>query len=232
MKYGNQLEEASVPEWSLRTYSLLHNPQFVENPNEMATRRLTSLLLFVDNIDYNALKHEIKVHTTRDQATAIVIPGHQDPALQRFEDRLYDELCSQHDRVDLFVGSKADEISRRLSSIGNLIDRLIAKCDRDEGPHVSLKRQRKFSKYERDLLRCEEEILALSRFIKAQAEAFRKITKKYKVRRLLPCGPYIMLTAPEEMDGIPDSRYSFPRERAVGPKEFHPKGLHPFAKSV
>lgn len=69
-------------------------------------------------------------------------------------------------------------------SLANQIDRLIAKCDRDDGPRYSLKRQRKFSKYERDLLRCEEEILALSRFIKAQAEAFRKITKKYKVRHL------------------------------------------------
>lgn len=76
----------------------------------------TDLSLIVDNIDYNALKHEIKVHTTRDQATAIAIPGHQDPALQRFEDRLYLELCSQHDRVDLFVLSKADEITRRLGT--------------------------------------------------------------------------------------------------------------------
>ncbi|KAH7376129.1 hypothetical protein B0T11DRAFT_17104 [Plectosphaerella cucumerina] len=150
MKYGDQLEEASVPEWSLH------------------------------NIDYNALKHEIKVHTTRSQATAMAIPGQQDHALQKFEDRLYLELCNQHDRVDLFVSSKADEIHRRLESLSDLIGRLIDKCDGDGSPRVSLKRQRRFSKYERDLLRCEEEILALSRFIKAQAEAFRKITKKYK----------------------------------------------------
>lgn len=80
--------------------------------------RADGLALFAssDNIDYNALKHEIKVHTTRDQAAAIVIPGHQDPALQKFEDRLYLELCRQHDRVDLFVSTKADEISRRLGT--------------------------------------------------------------------------------------------------------------------
>lgn len=69
-----------------------------------------------DNLDYNSLKHEIKVHTTRDQATAIAIPGHQDTTLKKFEDRLYSELCRQHARVDLFISSKADEVSRRLGT--------------------------------------------------------------------------------------------------------------------
>ena len=67
-----------------------------------------------DNIDYNSLKHYIKVHTTRDQASAIAIPGHQDASLVKFEDELFGELSRQHDRVDMFVASKADEISRRL----------------------------------------------------------------------------------------------------------------------
>jgi SPX domain protein involved in polyphosphate accumulation len=84
MKYGEQLEQESVPQWSLH------------------------------NLDYNSLKHEIKTHTTRNQATAIAIPGQQDHALRKFEDGLYLELCRQHDRVGLFVNSKADEISRRL----------------------------------------------------------------------------------------------------------------------
>lgn len=73
----------------------------------------------LDNIDYNALKHHIKVHTTRDQASAIAIPGHQDTALAKFEDELFLELCRQHDRVDLFVTSKADELSRRLRKASN-----------------------------------------------------------------------------------------------------------------
>lgn len=87
MKFGEQIEQASVPGWSLH------------------------------NVDYNSLKHQIKVHTTKDQAnaaTAIAIPGQQDHALRRFEDAFYLELCSQHNRVGLFVTSKADEISRRL----------------------------------------------------------------------------------------------------------------------
>ncbi|TDZ31557.1 hypothetical protein C8035_v001529 [Colletotrichum spinosum] len=131
------------------------------------------------NVDYNSLKHEIKVHTSRDQATAIAIPGHQDAALKRFEDNLYNELCQQHDRVDLFVTSKADEISRRLQYTSDQVHKLIVKCA-EESDRISLKRHRRFAKYERDLLRCGEDVLALARFINAQIIAFRKITKKYK----------------------------------------------------
>lgn len=47
----------------------------------------------------------------------MAIPGQQDPALRKFEEGLYDELCRQHDRLDLFVASKADEISRRLGTL-------------------------------------------------------------------------------------------------------------------
>jgi SPX domain protein involved in polyphosphate accumulation len=87
MKYGEQLRHESVPQWSLH------------------------------NLDYNSLKHEIKVHTTQNQATAIAIPGRgEDVALRKFEDGLYLELCRQHERVDMFISSKADEISRRMST--------------------------------------------------------------------------------------------------------------------
>lgn len=44
----------------------------------------------------------------------MAIPGHQDAALRKFEDRLFAELCRQHNRLQLFVASKADEMSRRL----------------------------------------------------------------------------------------------------------------------
>ncbi|KAG5984390.1 hypothetical protein E4U55_004963 [Claviceps digitariae] len=150
MKYGQKLEHASVPEWSLH------------------------------NLDYNSLKHEIKVHTMRDQATAIAIPGHRDTALQKFEDGLYLELCRQHDRVGMFINSKADEISRRLEHLASQIQRWIAKFSDADDPTLSFKRQRRFAKYERELLRCGEETLALSRFANAQITAFRKILKKYK----------------------------------------------------
>ncbi|TQS34200.1 hypothetical protein Golomagni_05425 [Golovinomyces magnicellulatus] len=145
MKYGEQLQRESVPEWSLH------------------------------NLDYNSLKHEIKVHTTRDQATAIAIPGHQDTSLRKFEDALYLELCRQHDRVDMFVSSKADEISRRLAHINTSLEKYA------QVTNVSpLKRQRRFAKLERDLRHCDNDIHALARFSNAQVTAFRKILKKYK----------------------------------------------------
>lgn len=60
-----------------------------------------------------------------------------------------------------------------------------ASKNRDELAHDSaMKHQRRFTKYERELVRCGSDIHALERFVNAQAIAFRKITKKYKVRAL------------------------------------------------
>ncbi|KAH7149527.1 SPX domain-containing protein [Dactylonectria estremocensis] len=150
MKFGEQLERESVPEWSLH------------------------------NLDYNSLKHEIKVHTTRHQGVAMTIPGHQDEALTRFEDGLYMELGHQHDRLHLFVSSKADEISRRLEHLAKSIYRWIRKPQEDMMAEDAIKFQRRFAKYERELVRCGGDIQALSRFTNAQVVAFRKILKKYK----------------------------------------------------
>ncbi|EFX03200.1 metal-dependent amidohydrolase [Grosmannia clavigera kw1407] len=133
MKYGQQLETESVPEWSLH------------------------------NIDYNTLKEFIKIHTTRDQATAIPIPGQQDTSLQRFELNFYDELYRQHDRVGLFVTTKADEINRRLPRGA-----------------TTFKRQRRLAKYERTAAQLSDETRDLARFSNAQVVAFRKILKKYR----------------------------------------------------
>ncbi|GAP85820.1 putative spx domain-containing protein [Rosellinia necatrix] len=149
MKFGERLEQASVPSWSLH------------------------------NVDYNSLKYQIKVHTTKDQATAAVtIPGQQDYALQRFEDDFYHELCSQHDRVGLFVTSKADEISRRLRHLCGLVHQLLLKCTDTCG--LSAKRQRRFVKYQTQVDGCGQDVKALSRFVDAQVTAFRKILKKHK----------------------------------------------------
>ncbi|KAI0179326.1 hypothetical protein GGR52DRAFT_570211 [Hypoxylon sp. FL1284] len=148
MKYGQHFEEESVPSWSLY------------------------------NIDYNSLKHQIKTHTSKDQATAIAIPGQQDHALKKFEDAFYLELCSQHNRVGLFVTSKADEIARRLRHLSDSVHLLIARCDEAGG--VSPKRQRRLAKYALQVDECEDDIEALQRFVSAQIIAFRKILKKYR----------------------------------------------------
>ncbi|KAK1750840.1 xenotropic and polytropic retrovirus receptor 1 [Echria macrotheca] len=149
MKYGEQFAKESAPQWSLH------------------------------NIDYNSLKHHIKVHTTKDQATAIAIPGYQDSALRVFEDELYRELCRQHDRVDMFVASKADEIARRLQHLSGQIRRLLIHCAVRRN-QISPKRQRRFAKYENELLQCGTDIQSLQRFVGAQVVAFRKILKKYR----------------------------------------------------
>ncbi len=47
---------------------------------------------------------------------------------------------------------------------------------------MSLKRQRRFAKYDRDVVQVADEVRDLSRFVNAQIVAFRKILKKYKVR--------------------------------------------------
>ncbi|CAK7226881.1 hypothetical protein SCUCBS95973_006348 [Sporothrix curviconia] len=150
MKFGRQLETESVPEWSLH------------------------------NIDYNALKEYIKVHTTRDQASAITIPGQKDTALQRFETEFYEELCRQHDRVGLFVATKADEINRRLQHLSDQIHRLLLRSTTSARGASALKRQRRYAKYERATLQLQDEVKDLSRFVNAQVVAFRKILKKYK----------------------------------------------------
>ncbi|KAK8139571.1 hypothetical protein PG984_000694 [Apiospora sp. TS-2023a] len=148
MKYGDYLEKESVARWSLH------------------------------NIDYNTLKQLIKVNTTKNQATAIAIPGQTDLSLKRFEDTLYHELLLQHSRVDLFVSGKADEIARRLRHLHSLVHILILKCTDPIG--VNTKRQRKFVKYRRQIEECSNDINDLKRFVWAQKEALRKILKKYK----------------------------------------------------
>ncbi|EXK76087.1 hypothetical protein FOQG_19153 [Fusarium oxysporum f. sp. raphani 54005] len=150
MKFGEQLERESVPEWNLH------------------------------NLDYNSLKHEIKLHTMRDQATAMAIPGRKDEALSRFEDGFYMELGRQHERLHLFVLSKADEILRRLEYLAKNIDRWASKNQDQLADDFAIKHQRRFTRYERELVRCGSDIQALERFIKAQTIAFRKITKKFK----------------------------------------------------
>jgi hypothetical protein len=73
-------------------------------------------------------------------------------------------------------------LTLKLEHLAGKIQRWIAKYSDASDSTMSLKRQRRFAKYERELLRCGEEILALSRFSNAQVVAFRKILKKYKVR--------------------------------------------------
>ncbi|KAL1891573.1 hypothetical protein Cpir12675_004915 [Ceratocystis pirilliformis] len=134
MKFGQKLQSESVPRWRIH------------------------------NIDYNSLKYEIKVHTTKNQASAIVIPGSEDVALTRFENGFYEELQAQHERVGDFVSSKTDEIGHRLNYLTTCIHQLsmrFPKHGHDASPEKIAKRQRRFCKYEHEFLsaRFRENIL-------------------------------------------------------------------------
>ncbi|KXJ90940.1 hypothetical protein Micbo1qcDRAFT_68218 [Microdochium bolleyi] len=193
MKYGQHLEEASEPGWGLH------------------------------NVDYNALKYQIKTHTTRDQATAVAIPGQVDYALKRFEDGFYAELCAQHDRVGLFVSSKTDEISRRVRHLSGLIKRLIARCNNESTGDAAntvangninttpwIKRRRKFAKYSMQAADCGDDIRTLIRFVDAQTIAFRKILKKYR-----------------KWTGSTSLNSRFRQNVLSSPKSFTQRDLHP-----
>jgi hypothetical protein len=67
-----------------------------------------------DNVDYDAVKQLIKECTTsgKGKAIAIDIPGQGDDAAS--EKRLLKVLVAEHERVELFVKSKSNEIQGRL----------------------------------------------------------------------------------------------------------------------
>lgn len=152
MKYGDTLPQRSIPLW--------------ENYN----------------VDYNDIKYLIKAHTTRGQAQAVTIPGkdNETKALQKFEDKLYAELWEQHQRIDLFVQSKAGEITRRLLHLDKQIAQLEKRNAYSNHTKIPVRRLEKFSKAEEATLKAGEEIQSLSRFVGAQRLAFQKLLKKYK----------------------------------------------------
>jgi hypothetical protein len=68
----------------------------------------------IDNVDYRDIKVFIKEHTTPGAGKTISIPGHVDQKALDLDDELCAILEDQHNRIDLFVRSKAGEIQRRL----------------------------------------------------------------------------------------------------------------------
>ncbi|CAL8581902.1 hypothetical protein XPA_007582 [Xanthoria parietina] len=152
MKYGETLQQRSIPEW--------------ENYN----------------VDYNDLKRLIKVRTTRGQGEALSIPGHgnEAKALKAFEHEFYRELADQHQRVDLFVHSKAGEISRRLAHLDSQVGQLQQRYALLQPGKIPVKRLERYSRAEAAAEKAGEEIKSLARFVGAQKLAFVKILKKYR----------------------------------------------------
>ncbi|KAL9029368.1 MAG: hypothetical protein Q9196_002375, partial [Gyalolechia fulgens] len=134
------------------------------------------------NVDYNDLKRLIKVRTTRGQGEALTIPGHQNEArsLQAFENEFFTELVDQHQRVDLFVQSKAGEINRRLVHLDKQVGQLKQRFPSYHTQKVSVRCLERFAKAEEAAEKAGEEIRSLARFVGAQKLAFVKLLKKYK----------------------------------------------------
>ena len=143
---------------------------------------LNSNAKLVDNVDYNDLKRLIKVRTTRGQGQALTIPGHQNEAksLQSFENEFFAELVDQHQRVDLFVRSKAGEINRRLVHLDKQVGHLQERYPSYQTQKISVRCLERFAKVEEAVENAGEEIRSLARFVGAQKLAFVKLLKKYK----------------------------------------------------
>ncbi|KAL8694717.1 MAG: hypothetical protein Q9218_000643 [Villophora microphyllina] len=152
MKYGQTLQQRSIPEW--------------ENYN----------------VDYDDLKRLIKVRTTRSQGDALTIPGceNEAKALQTFENEFYAEFKDQHQRVDLFVQSKAGEIRRRLAHLDKQVGQMQQRHALHPTGKISVKRLEKYSRAEEVAEKAGEEIRSLARFVGAQKLAFVKLLKKYR----------------------------------------------------
>ncbi|KAL8728964.1 MAG: hypothetical protein Q9166_005059 [cf. Caloplaca sp. 2 TL-2023] len=135
-----------------------------------------------DNVDYNDLKRLIKIRTTRGQGEALSIPGHgnEAKALEAFENEFYHELTNQHQRVNLFVQSKAGEINRRLVHLDRQVRQLQQRYALHQPGRISVKRLEKYSRAEEAAEKAGEEIKSLARFVGAQKLAFVKLLKKYR----------------------------------------------------
>lgn len=111
----------------------------------------------------------------------MTIPGHSNEAkaLQAFEDEFFFHLVDQHQRVDLFVQSKAGEINRRLAHLGKQIGQLHQRYALRQTGRISVRGLERYSKAEELAVQAGEEIRSLARFVGAQRVAFIKLLKKY-----------------------------------------------------
>ncbi|KAL1302136.1 hypothetical protein AAFC00_002570 [Neodothiora populina] len=149
MKYGASLRAHSIPAWA-------HH-----------------------NIDYDEIKHFIKENTTPGNGSTISIPGTGDTRGQEIEHALFDILCQQHKRINLFVWSKTGEIKRRLDHLDKQTKELRSRGSQSQ-TRITAKRLERYGRLESDVLKAGEELRSLSRFITAQQTAFRKLIKKHK----------------------------------------------------
>lgn len=147
MKFGNSLFRLSVPKWA--SY----------------------------NLNYNELKHLIKLRTSSAGGAPVPIPGSTDHRWSILEDELFGILREQYDNIALFIRSKQGELERRLLHLEKSVRGTRRSASLYSGRPSA--QARKYQKLLQEAENIGEDIQALSRFAAVQRTAFRKILKKY-----------------------------------------------------
>ncbi|KAG8528101.1 uncharacterized protein KY384_007017 [Bacidia gigantensis] len=134
-----------------------------------------------DNLDYDDLKRLIKLHTTQGSTRPRPISYGSIKATeaQQFEERFFDELKLQHERINDFLQVKVGELARRLIDLEKEASRLKGSAN-NLATLVPGKSRSKASKLEVNIEKAGTDIQRLSRFVNANTLAFRKLFKKYR----------------------------------------------------
>ncbi|KAK4964233.1 hypothetical protein LTR66_012403 [Elasticomyces elasticus] len=151
MKFGETLRQRSIPKWA-------HY-----------------------NVDYDDTKRLIKHYTTPSNGQGVSVPGQGDAAAREREDILYATFMQEHERVSLFVKSKATEIQRRLRDVSKHVRELeLRRRAAAARERIPVRQLETYGMIEGEVLKVGDELQALARFMSAQRTAFKKLLKKYK----------------------------------------------------
>ena len=149
MKFGETLYRRSVPKWAAY------------------------------NVNYNQLKHLIKVRTSSGSALPVSIPSASVSRWHDLEKELYNVIKQEYENVGLFLRSKQGEIERRLSHLEKQVQSSKKAVDNGTLDRPILQ-ARKYQRLVKDADSIGDEVENISRFTAVQKTAFRKILKKYR----------------------------------------------------
>lgn len=148
MKYGESLQQRSVPAWRAH------------------------------NIDYNNIKHFIKEHTSPGQGEGMFILGRDSEHFAEFGNELSAMFAQQHERINLFVKSKVCETEQRLKHADRQLRKISSRNATAAERRIQVVREERCSRLEENVVRIGEEIRSLARFTTTNRTAIRKLLKK------------------------------------------------------
>ncbi len=149
MKFGETLYRRSVPKWAAY------------------------------NLNYNQLKHLIKVRTSTGASVPVSIPSSSKSRWHDLENELYNVIKQEYEKVALFLRSKQGEVERRLSHLEKQVQASTKAVE--NGPlDRPILQARKYQRLVKDAESIGDEVENISRFAAVQKTAFRKVLKKYR----------------------------------------------------